>query len=91
MHFYLQNQFPSNFAVAVGCDMWDAYPSILSESQRRRANQCELLDEMEEWMMIMKHYCFIVASSDAEDSRHYCGVGSESLFGFMEGKCQIRS
>jgi len=26
-----------------------------------RANKCEVLDEIEEWMLIMRHYCFIVA------------------------------
>jgi O-methyltransferase involved in polyketide biosynthesis len=49
------------FVTAVGCDMWSAYETILTAKQRQRANQCEFLDEMEEFVLIMKHYCFTTA------------------------------
>lgn len=48
------------FDVATGCDMAAAYDTILTYEQRMRANKCEMLDEFEEWMLIMRHYCFIV-------------------------------
>lgn len=49
------------FARAVGCDMWSAYATIVTEAQRKRANQSEFMDEYEEWILIMRHYCFVVA------------------------------
>eukprot|EP00537_Pseudo-nitzschia_pungens_P000814 CAMPEP_0172377684 /NCGR_PEP_ID=MMETSP1060-20121228/69031_1 /TAXON_ID=37318 /ORGANISM="Pseudo-nitzschia pungens, Strain cf. cingulata" /LENGTH=591 /DNA_ID=CAMNT_0013105387 /DNA_START=141 /DNA_END=1916 /DNA_ORIENTATION=+ len=49
------------FVRAVGCDMWSAYETIVTDAQRRRANQSEFMDEFEEWILIMKHYCFVVA------------------------------
>ena len=79
----------------VGCDMWLAYETILSNDQRRRANKSEFLDELEEWMLIMKHYCFIVAHGGKQPSRFwsetFCHVGPDSALGFSLGKCQMRS
>lgn len=49
------------FTTAVGCDMMNAYDTILRPEQRKWANHCELLDELEEWVLIMKHYCLVVA------------------------------
>eukprot|EP00591_Stephanopyxis_turris_P003720 CAMPEP_0195524760 /NCGR_PEP_ID=MMETSP0794_2-20130614/24792_1 /TAXON_ID=515487 /ORGANISM="Stephanopyxis turris, Strain CCMP 815" /LENGTH=364 /DNA_ID=CAMNT_0040655049 /DNA_START=100 /DNA_END=1191 /DNA_ORIENTATION=+ len=37
------------FDRVVGCDMMDAYDTVLTKEQRRRANSCEMLDEIEEW------------------------------------------
>jgi len=49
------------FLRAVGCDMWSAYETIVTAAQRKRANQSEFMDEYEEWILIMRHYCFVVA------------------------------
>eukprot|EP00535_Pseudo-nitzschia_heimii_P006107 CAMPEP_0197185210 /NCGR_PEP_ID=MMETSP1423-20130617/11440_1 /TAXON_ID=476441 /ORGANISM="Pseudo-nitzschia heimii, Strain UNC1101" /LENGTH=377 /DNA_ID=CAMNT_0042636213 /DNA_START=35 /DNA_END=1165 /DNA_ORIENTATION=+ len=37
------------FSRAVGCDMSSAYETIVTDAQRRRANQSEFMDEYEEW------------------------------------------
>jgi [phosphatase 2A protein]-leucine-carboxy methyltransferase len=74
----------SGFEVAVGCDMWSAYETILTDEQRLQANQCELLDELEEWKLLMQHYCLVVGSSKASG---FCEVGRESPMGFLEKKC----
>lgn len=74
----------SGFDVAVGCDMWSAYETILTDEQRVRANRCELLDELEEWKLLMQHYCLAVGSCT---SSGFCAVGHESPMGFLEKKC----
>jgi tRNA wybutosine-synthesizing protein 4 len=51
------------FEIAVGSDMWSAYHTVLTDEQRIKANMCEVLDELEEWKMLMQHYCLVVGSS----------------------------
>jgi [phosphatase 2A protein]-leucine-carboxy methyltransferase len=71
------------FWQATGCDMWSAYNSVITAEQRRRANQCEFLDEVEEWMLIMRHYCVVVASTQhCTIRKRYCEVGKDSSMGF---------
>lgn len=72
---------------AVGCDMWTAYQSIVTPEQRQLANRAEFLDEVEEWMLIMRHYCFVVATT-AKDDR-LTEIGSSSIIGFLPGKCEV--
>jgi O-methyltransferase involved in polyketide biosynthesis len=73
----------SLFAQATGCDMWSAYNSVMTQEQRQRANQCEFLDEVEEWMLIMRHYCLTVASTlHCTIRTRYCEVGNHSPMGF---------
>lgn len=50
------------FEYVTGCDFWNANEMILTMEDRRRANRAEMLDEVEEWMLIMRHYCFVVAA-----------------------------
>jgi O-methyltransferase involved in polyketide biosynthesis len=80
---------------AMGCDMWSAYETIMTQEQRQRANQCEFLDELEEWMLIMRHYCFLVGHGGKQPSgamsEKYCCVGPDSPLGFVAGKCQVVS
>jgi [phosphatase 2A protein]-leucine-carboxy methyltransferase len=79
----------SLFAQATGCDMWSAYNSVMTAEQRRRANQCEFLDEVEEWMLIMRHYCLVVASTQQCSIRtRYCEVGKDSPMGFSSSDCE---
>jgi tRNA wybutosine-synthesizing protein 4 len=81
------------FAITVGCDMWQAYETILTTEQRAHANRCEFLDEIEEWRLIMRHYCFLVArggrsQSQGEDDS-MTKVGPDFSMGFVEGKCKV--
>jgi O-methyltransferase involved in polyketide biosynthesis len=94
----LSKLMDSGFHKAVGCDMWSAYETILTHDQRRRANQMEFLDEVEEWMLIMRHYCFFAArggttreddTNDDDDDDDMTGVGAEAPLGFLPGKCQV--
>jgi O-methyltransferase involved in polyketide biosynthesis len=87
----LQKVIAGGFSVAVACDMWSAYETIITNDQRRRANQCEFLDEVEEWILIMRHYCFVAAhgGTRAASGNQFCRVGPESPLGFVTGKCQI--
>jgi len=85
---HLKKLIGCGFRVAVGCDMWDAYQSVVSSEQRQQANKCEILDEIEEWMMIMRQYCLVVACNN-DSLAHYCQVGKSSLLGFSDGLCEI--
>jgi tRNA wybutosine-synthesizing protein 4 len=96
----LQLFIAAGFARAVGCDMGIAYQTIVTPQQRQMANQAELLDEMEEWSLIMKHYCFVMATTcrtQAIDPLTQVGDGTStttttstvSPLGFITGKCEI--
>lgn len=87
----LEKLIDSGFSRAVGCDLWEAYQTILTQEQRLHANQCEFLDEIEEWMMIMRHYCFVAATTDPEESDNegLTSVGQNSLLGFMSNQSQV--
>lgn len=74
-------------ARAVGCDMWSAYDSIVTPQQRQLANRAEFLDEVEEWMLIMRHYCFVVATNVKDDT--LTDVGPDSKLGFVQGRCKV--
>lgn len=80
----------AGFCHAVGCNMWSAYQTILTNEQRMTANRAEILDEMEEWMMIMQHYCFVVARTK-ESSPVLCEVGGSSCLGFQKHQCREAS
>ena len=60
------------FERVTGCDFYSVYEMLLTAEDRRRANMAEMLDEVEEWMLIMRHYCFLVAAG---------GVGGEVKVG----------
>jgi O-methyltransferase involved in polyketide biosynthesis len=75
----------------VGCDMWAAYESIVTATQRAQANRSEFLDELEEWILIMRHYCFVVACTNAASGlgEQLGAVGPQSVLGFATGKCEL--
>jgi O-methyltransferase involved in polyketide biosynthesis len=89
----LQKLVDCGFVEAVGCDMWSAYETVVTEAQRKRANQSEFLDEYEEWILIMQHYCFMVgitnpsssSFTEAKDGNHT--TNESSLLGFVSNKC----
>jgi O-methyltransferase involved in polyketide biosynthesis len=70
LHDQLQKLIGCGFVRAVGCDMWSAYETIVTDAQRKRANQSEFLDEYEEWVLIMRHYCFVVARGGRSPGQH---------------------
>jgi [phosphatase 2A protein]-leucine-carboxy methyltransferase len=74
---------------AVGCDMWSAYESIVTPEQRQLANKAEFLDEIEEWMLIMRHYCFVVATTSSAKDDTLTEIGPDSKLGFVQGKCKV--
>jgi O-methyltransferase involved in polyketide biosynthesis len=93
----LEKLVSCGFVRAVGCDMWSAYETILTNEQRKRANQAEFLDEYEEWVLIMQHYCFLSGlggqsprQRQTGDLTEVCGGdanGGRSLLGWVPGKC----
>jgi hypothetical protein len=49
------------FNVAVGCTMVDAYKhSVIRDGDREHAMRCKALDELEEFYLLMWHYCLLV-------------------------------
>jgi O-methyltransferase involved in polyketide biosynthesis len=62
---YQDKLFNCGFDTVIGCNMADAYESIVSKSQRNHVSSIEMLDELEEWMLLMNHYCFITATTSA--------------------------
>ena len=82
----------AGFEIATACDMWNAFQTILTAEQRQRATTCELVDEVEDFVLIMKHYCFAVASArKARYGAEFCEIGDKSLLGFRIGLCSHNS
>lgn len=90
LHDYLNSMKRAGFVCSTGCDMYAAYETIVPASERLAANKCEFLDELEEWILIMRHYCFVVASNNVRSAvgERFTAVGSDSSFGFTEGRCE---
>ena len=70
--------------------------AVIGATQRARANSVEMLDEIEEWMLIMRHYCFVVAGIATEESnndlaRYLCAAGESSPIGFVPTKSVTRT
>lgn len=79
------------FHVATGCDMMAACDgsSILTFSQVQKANRCEMLDELEEWILIMKHYSIVVAgcsSTNCNDDEKTNTYGKNIVERFCENR-----
>ena len=85
------------FDIAVGCDMMDAYDhGVVRMEDRRRALECEMLDELEEFVLLKRHYCLVLGAVTAAPSptvidvgTHLCSVGVDSMMGFSEGRCTV--
>jgi hypothetical protein len=77
---------------ATGCDMYTAYETVLTASQRSHAQRCEFLDELEEFILIMQHYCLVVSSNNSASmvAGKMCEIGSTSIMGFVSGRCEHR-
>jgi tRNA wybutosine-synthesizing protein 4 len=85
----LEKMIEASFSRAVGCDMWSAYQTVLTQDQRQRANQCEFLDEIEEWILIMQHYCFFAATTGDNEGDSLTSVSDNSPLGFAPKSCQV--
>ena len=85
----------SGFDIAVGCHMMDAYDyGVVSMDDRRRAARCEMLDELEEFVLLMKHYCLCVGVHSSGDryksaAATLCSAAKDSPIGFQDGRCTI--
>jgi tRNA wybutosine-synthesizing protein 4 len=77
----------SGWAQAVGCDMWSAYHTLMTAEQRQQATEVEVLDEVEEWRLIMQHYCLVVACT-SERGLEFC---SSPLLGFDPSKSTAKT
>eukprot|EP00523_Entomoneis_sp_CCMP467_P018041 CAMPEP_0168811372 /NCGR_PEP_ID=MMETSP0726-20121227/4090_1 /TAXON_ID=265536 /ORGANISM="Amphiprora sp., Strain CCMP467" /LENGTH=551 /DNA_ID=CAMNT_0008863431 /DNA_START=54 /DNA_END=1709 /DNA_ORIENTATION=- len=60
---HAQHLAEAGFSRSVGCDLWVAYQGhggggggVLTPADRRHAHRCELLDEWEEFALLMQHY-----------------------------------
>ncbi|EKX32356.1 hypothetical protein GUITHDRAFT_148675 [Guillardia theta CCMP2712] len=51
-------------------DFYDGLP----EEEKSRVAKIEWLDEIEEWKMIQQHYCFILATKDAEGRKLWANL-----------------
>lgn len=43
-------------------DMIDVYNKLIDEEEKKRLHNIEILDEVEEWTMLMSHYIVTVAT-----------------------------
>mmetsp|Transcript_2962 Transcript_2962/g.4249 ORF Transcript_2962/g.4249 Transcript_2962/m.4249 type:complete len:372 (-) Transcript_2962:34-1149(-) len=76
------------FQRILACDMKSAYGMVVTADQRLQSNRCEMLDEYEEWNLIMRHYAFIVAGTGGGISDVFCSArGESSPLGLEEGQC----
>ena len=75
--------------LSIGCDMYTAYETILSTPQRAHAQKCEFLDELEEFILIMQHYCFIVSNNNSNSiiGKRMCEI-EKNMVGFVQGRCE---
>ena len=91
---HLDHLTACGFQIAIGCDMLAAYDTVIGMAQRARANAVEMLDEIEEWMLIMRHYCLVVAGittgSEIDLASHLCSAGDHSPLGFLSTKSVMR-
>ena len=70
------------FKYVTGCDFWNAREMIMTDEEKRRANRSEMLDEVEELILIMQHYVFVVAAgsedgSDDGDTKCAFNIGTD--------------
>lgn len=49
---------------AVSCSMATAHDIVLTMEEKEAANKIERLDELEEWEMLMSHYCITFATNN---------------------------
>lgn len=60
---YMKYYKSCGYNIITGCNMYQAYETIIPNHIRYHALKCELLDELEEFILLMKHYCYIIATT----------------------------
>ncbi len=61
------------FNVAVGCTMVGAYKhGVIGDGDRERAMRCEALDKLEEFYLLMRHYCLLVGVASSSSHGVVC-------------------
>ena len=66
--------------------MMSAYDhGVISTEERRRAARCEMLDELEEFVLLMKHYCLVmsVSAKDCKGEGENNAANDNTLVGFQ--------
>jgi tRNA wybutosine-synthesizing protein 4 len=57
--------------------MLKAYRDLISMEEQKRVSKLEIFDEIEEWEMLMNHYCLTIASKGdvfADAFNDFCGI-----------------
>jgi len=76
----------AGYARAEAIDLLEYYERVLSADERGRVASLELLDEVEEWSMLMQHYCAVLAVRDVEGGG---GLPDGGEGGAGEGAAQL--
>lgn len=67
-----RDRFTANgFDIANSCSMLQAYNNIISKEEKQRVSRLELLDEIEEWELLMNHYSLSIAVKGPEDFTNF--------------------
>ena len=48
--------------LATSIKMLDAYEKLINKEEKQRISKLEIFDEIEEWSLLMSHYCLTIAS-----------------------------
>ena len=51
----------NGWEVSNSITLLDAYARLISEKEKKRVNTLEIFDELEEWNLLMSHYCLTIA------------------------------
>ena len=51
-----------SWGLATSIKMLDAYEKLISKEDKQRISKLEIFDEIEEWSLLMSHYCLTIAS-----------------------------
>lgn len=63
--FHGREDKPLNWSMVKSVDMLSFYHRVIDPNLIEIVNRLEILDEVEEWNMIMSHYCISVATNNA--------------------------
>eukprot|EP00607_Mallomonas_marina_P005619 CAMPEP_0182430652 /NCGR_PEP_ID=MMETSP1167-20130531/42297_1 /TAXON_ID=2988 /ORGANISM="Mallomonas Sp, Strain CCMP3275" /LENGTH=89 /DNA_ID=CAMNT_0024615995 /DNA_START=126 /DNA_END=391 /DNA_ORIENTATION=+ len=48
--------------------MYDAYHTLISQKKRSEIQHIEVFDEVEEWKLIMEHYCLTISVKQSQSA-----------------------
>lgn len=58
----------AGYARAEALDLLTYHGTVIAQAERARTASLELLDEVEEWQMLMQHYCVMMAVRDVPET-----------------------